>query len=704
MKYLYSLLIAMVLSSALTAQNCNFTLNISQPSTVTLIPPPGFLPPLFSFNWDYGDGTSDSIYIPIHTYAAPGVYTIVLTVTNTTTNTVACSYTKTVNFSLCGGSYSQSTVNPSLYSFFSMALPGTQINWNFGDGNIGMGQNVLHQYANYGTYVVTMTEIDSAFGSQICSRIFYVAYDSIPVCSFLQSVPDPITAPNVIQFNALVPIFTGPATVVTWDFGDGTSPVSAYDVQHAYASSGVYTVSMQFVSNGDTCGKSQQVNVTANQGTCSFTAVTDSVNQDTYTFSGSTQDTSVYFLWNFGDGTTVIGNNVTHTYAVASSYNVCMQVYDSLTNTVLCSYCQTINTGPQPFCGFIFSSPVTDPQQVHFVSTFPMPNFSYHWDFGDGSTDSAFFSTHNYAVAGNYNVCLTVYDHNNILLCTTCTLINVAATTNCQSYFNAISLGLNAYFIDQSVTPGATVSYLWDFGDGNSSTLKFPAHQYSNIGLYNACLTVASGSCTSTYCQMLNIDTAIIIPLVCNAYFIFTQISPFQLVAVNLSNGNNISFSWDFGDGSPVSTGAYPTHQYGATGSYQICLTVTDAMGCIDTYCDSLSVDSLGNIMYRSTSNTGFTLNVLSPVAITGVDEIAQIKLAELYPVPATDQLFVQWKSVNEDAINYQVISVDGREVMNGNITKQNHSLNTSTLTPGLYLLRVTDANGNADNKTFIKN
>ncbi len=707
MKYLYSLLIALVITTAITAQTCMFTLNISQPNTISLAPPPGFPPSLFSFNWNFGDGTSDSIFSPIHTYIASGVYNVVLTVTDISTGAFVCSTTQTVNFSFCNSAYEQSTFNPSDFNFLSAALPGTQTNWDFGDGYLGFGQTVNHQYASYGTYIVTMTNIDTAFNSVICSRIFYISYDSIPSCNFLQSIPDPLTAPNVIQFNALVPSFTGPSsTVVTWDFGDGTNAVSGYDVQHAYTSSGVYTVTMQYATNtGDTCQATQQVTVTANQGTCSFVATADSVNQDTYTFVGSTQDTGVYFSWIFGDGGNVLaGNNVTHQYAVAGSYFACMQVYDSLTNTLLCSYCQTINVGPLPFCGFMFNSTITDPQQVYFSSTMPLPDFSYFWDFGDGTTDSGFFALHNYAAAGIYNACLTVYDLNGVLLCTACQQINVAATTNCQSYFNAISLGLNAYFVDQSVTPGSTVSYLWDFGDGNTSTLKFPAHQYSSIGMYNACLTVTSGSCTSNYCQMMNIDTAIIIPLICNAYFIFTQVNPYQLVAVNLANGSNINFAWDFGDGSPIATGAYPSHQYSATGSYRICLTISDAMGCVDTYCDSLTVDTLGNINYRSTSNTGFTLNILSPVSLTGVDELKQIKLADLYPVPVTDQLFVKWKSTNTEDLNYQVISVEGREVITGNISKQNHSLNTSTLTPGLYLLRVTDSKGNGDSKTFLKN
>ncbi|MEI7803522.1 MAG: PKD domain-containing protein, partial [Bacteroidota bacterium] len=47
-----------------------------------------------------------------------------------------------------------------------------------------------------------------------------------------------------------------------------------------------------------------------------------------------------------------------------------------------------------------------------------------------------------------------------------------------------------------------------------------------------------------------------------------------------------LNYLWNWGDGT-TSTGATPSHLYSATGYYPICLTVTDALGCIDTFCDS---------------------------------------------------------------------------------------------------------------------
>lgn len=52
---------------------------------------------------------------------------------------------------------------------------------------------------------------------------------------------------------------------------------------------------------------------------------------------------------------------------------------------------------------------------------------------------------------------------------------------------------------NQSV--GNNLSYVWYFGDGDTSTLQYPTHTYSQPGQYFVCLKVTSGSCSSTYCD-----------------------------------------------------------------------------------------------------------------------------------------------------------------------------------------------------------
>ncbi len=333
----------------------------------------------------------------------------------------------------------------------------------------------------------------------------------------------------------------------------------------------------------------------------------------------------------------------------------------------------------------------------------------YYWDFGDGSPVLIGQTvTHIYNTPGNYNACLSI-GFQGAIVCSSCQPVNIGSVNpSCQANFVSVSVGLNAYFIDQSlvstpnVPPQGQVNYFWNFGDGSTSTLQFPNHQYSSPGIYTVCLVVGTAICTSTYCDSIEIDTTINNPIGCNAYFVFTQLSPYNLVGVNLSNGTNLNFSWDFGDGSPLVSGAYPSHQYANTGSYIVCLTVSDFFGCSDTYCDTLTVDSLGNIVYKGASS-GFVLNIYSPAVVTSsVNEIAPTN-AQLFPNPASDLLTVKWSTEVSNELSYIVVSVDGRTVLNGSLTRDVNSIEVANLSPGFYLLQVRNANGSMETKPFVK-
>ena len=130
------------------------------------------------------------------------------------------------------------------------------------------------------------------------------------------------------------------------------------------------------------------------------------------------------------------------------------------------------------------------------------------------------------------------------------------------------------------------VSYAWDFGDGSTSSNAFPQHTYANYGTYNVCLTVSSANCTTIYCDSVLIDTINNNPngSICNAYFVFTQTSPYQIAAVVMNAANSLNYSWDFGDGTATVNQLFNTHQYANAGTYIVCLTVSSFLGCNNTY------------------------------------------------------------------------------------------------------------------------
>ncbi len=129
--------------------------------------------------------------------------------------------------------------------------------------------------------------------------------------------------------------FTGSAEVdgdcsVTgwaWDFGDGATG-EGETASHAYAAAGTYTVTLVVtLGDGNTCQSTTDVTVVAPPEPCSCSA---SITTDGNSFHGEADilgDCSVTdWSWNFGDGTTGSGQDVTHDYASEGTYTVTLTV------------------------------------------------------------------------------------------------------------------------------------------------------------------------------------------------------------------------------------------------------------------------------------------------------------------------------------------------------------------------------------------
>ena len=146
-------------------------------------------------------------------------------------------------------------------------------------------------------------------------------------------------------------------------------------------------------------------------------------------------------------------------------------------------------------------------------------------------------------------------------------------TANCSAPFTVD-------FTDQ--TPGAT-SWLWDFGDGTTSTLQNPSHTYTTVGDFNVSLTVSTGiGCSNTFVKA---PYVLIRPTTIRLNLPSGDCAPFNYVPVaTITTVDPIaSYLWDFGDGN-TSTAATPVpHTYLTPGAYNVSLTVTTANGCTVT-------------------------------------------------------------------------------------------------------------------------
>jgi gliding motility-associated-like protein len=137
-------------------------------------------------------------------------------------------------------------------------------------------------------------------------------------------------------------------------------------------------------------------------------------------------------------------------------------------------------------------------------------------------------------------------------------------------------------FTDQSTASGSAVvtSWLWDFGDGNTSTVQNPQHTYTTAGVYTVSLVITfSNGCSATLTQpgLVSISASPV------AAFAFTELSG-GLIQFTDQSTNAATWQWDFGDGG-TSTVQNPSHTFlvGDTSYYTTTLIVTSPNGCTDT-------------------------------------------------------------------------------------------------------------------------
>ena len=122
------------------------------------------------------------------------------------------------------------------------------------------------------------------------------------------------------------------------------------------------------------------------------------------------------------------------------------------------------------------------------------------------------------------------------------------------------------------------VSYIWVFGDGNNSTGQNPTNCYTIPGTYNVSLTTTDINGNTSTITVPNMITVFPIPI---ASFNFT-INGYCVTFTDLSGGAT-SWSWDFGDGSPLNNTQNPTHCYPNDSTYCVYLLVQNPFGCADS-------------------------------------------------------------------------------------------------------------------------
>jgi len=378
-----------------------------------------------TFHWELGDGNTSASPTTSHTYTVPGVYQVNLMVKDDYENISMASIiviVKNVEPVIIADIEKNTAFEDEpilLDASFCWDTPSDSLsfNWDFGDGEQTDKSVASHSFQQEANYIVTLTITDRHGGKNTSTHYINVSN---------QAPWDVSAGEDISVYTKEILELKGSAKdtksdygrlTYSWDFGEGTKAVGQ-NVSHVYYESGVYKVNLTVTDNNGASGYAW-VDVTVKDPEILVSVSSYQIFQDekvTFNSSHELDDESFNFSWDFGDGTSAEGKNVSHIFNKAGIFTPWLIINDGLENiTIFLPQITVQNVVPVPVIR-VDNLQVEEDESVQFDasesldSPSDLPILSYSWDFSNGSNSAGIEVTHAFSEIGDYTVTLTVSD------------------------------------------------------------------------------------------------------------------------------------------------------------------------------------------------------------------------------------------------------------------------------------------------------
>jgi len=212
--------------------------------------------------------------------------------------------------------------------------------------------------------------------------------------------------------------------------------------------------------------------------------------------------------------------------------------------------------------------------------------------------------------------------------------------------------GTEVTFIPE--TTGVNFFHIWRFGDGNFSAFESPMHTYEFAGTYEVTHEILDG-CESYFSTKEIVVTEDVVDAPSATFTYNNQNTDFNFSFEDRSLGEVESWLWDFGDGN-ISIVQNPNHEYTQFGSYEVCLTATNAAGS-DTYCETVCVlpDPVTSELINASDTVLNCTNIEEGILFS-----SSISLSDFYN---SADWILEWMYPDGEVSNAEQVLITGGEV-----------------------------------------
>ncbi len=579
-----------------------------------------------TYDWNFDDGTTfttTNTNSVTHTFnsGVPDTFYVKLKATNecgvdSTVYSIVISPNNINLFMTINGTQANGCT-PHAVNFFNNSFGATGFQWNFGDGNtlntVKNIDTVTHTFITPGLYTVTL---NASNGCSDTSTTLQIRVFGKPNVNFT-AAPTTLCIGDTVRFNNISDTALG----YQWKFGDGTVSTLFNPVKN-YIAAGTYTVTLTGVKQygpGNACSDSAQRNITVVATLPGAFTASDTVSNCaplTVTFSNQSLP-SALTTWDFGNGRRDTGDVVIHTFNTIGTYNVQMSARNPGGCTFVANKNIVINGPTGTFTydhGFrCNATPVRFQANIQFTD-------SLRWDFGDGtfltSTSNVVF--HTYLQSGVYVPKVTLIGGANCRR----TLLGVDTiridyvTAGFRATQQQVCGFTTTAFTDTSRSSTGILSYSWTFGDGGTSGIRNPTHNYTSTNTWPVKMVIVANSGCSDTAQLplfVKVNNIPVVNIVSDSIGCVGQAVNFTSVT---NSADTVSFySWTFSNGF-ASGNANTSVIFSPAATYNVQVITGTRFNCYDTATKSIVINPTPNV--RTGQDVQICRGQSTPLLATG--------------------------------------------------------------------------------------